>query len=93
MIAMVWIQNHAIPRQYIDDVVKARKMAILWLENNASGRKTERVDFYKKSGSREPYAYVMMENFASGRSYYWHHYTKEYGMVQAPLFKNGKIQR
>lgn len=90
---MVWVQNYAIPRQYFADVVKARKAAIEWLENNTQGRHTAMVDFYHKSTSKNRKAYVMMENFGNGRHYSWHYYTKKYGMVSVPLYKNGKIMR
>lgn len=90
---MVWIDNHAIPRQYVEDVVKARKMAIEWLENNTQGRTTGMVYFYAKKNSRNHNAYVQMENFGNGRHYYWHKYSRQYGMVQTPLYKNGKLQR
>lgn len=90
---MVWIENYAIPRQHVDDVVKARRMAIEWLENNTKGRKTESVFFYQKQNSKNYKSYVQMENFGNGRHYYWHYYTSKYGMVSVPLYKNGKIQR
>lgn len=91
---MVWIDNYAIPRQYFDDVVKARKAAIEWLENNTKGRKTEQVFFYQNKNSRNYKSYVLMENFDNtGRHYSWHYYTREYGMIGVPLNKNGKIRR
>lgn len=90
---MVWIDNWAIPRQYFDDVVKARRMAIEWLENNTKGNKTAQVFFYQKKNSRNYKSYVLMENFGNGRHYSWHYYTSKYGMVGVPLNKNGKIKR
>lgn len=90
---MVWIDNYAIPRQYFDDVVKARKMAIEWLENNTKGMTTGQVNFYQKKNSKDYKAYVLMENYGNGRHYTWHYYSRQYGMVSVPLYKNGKIKR
>lgn len=87
---MVWIDNHSIERQYFDDVVKARRMAIEWLENHP---RTSQVFFYPNKNSKNYNAYVFKEKI-SGKNYYtWHHYSSQYGMVQTPLYKNGKIQR
>lgn len=90
---MVWIQNKKIVRQYFKDIVEARRMAILWLENNAKRESTEKVFFYQKANSREPSGYVMMENIRGKPTYYWYHYTRAYGVVQTPLYKNGKLNR
>lgn len=91
---MVWIDNHAITRQYFEDTVKARKAAIEWMESNTQGRKQEKVYFYPKSGSRNYRAYVQMDNIAGiGRKYSWHYNTAKDGMAAVPLYKNGKVQR
>ena len=87
---MVWIDNHAIVRQYFADIVKAREMAVAWLEEHPNDYK---VFFYRNKESRNYNAYVLKEKI-SGRNYYmWAHYTSAYGMVQVPLNKNGKIRR
>lgn len=87
---MVWIDNHAIIRQYFDDVVKARKMAVEWLENHPQD---VQVFFYPNKNSKNYNAYVFKDKTSGRNYYYWSHYTKAYGMVQVPLNKNGKIKR
>ena len=89
---MVWIDNHAIDRQYFPDITEARRQAILWLENNVTG-KTGQVFFYPKQTTRNSNAQVVMEKFGNEAHFYWKRYTKAYGVVQTPLYKNGKLMR
>lgn len=88
---MVWIDNYAIPRQYFPTVVEARRKAILWLESSPG--KTEQVFFYAARSSPNYNAYVLKETVKGEVYYSWNHYSKAYGMVSEPLYKNGKIDK
>ncbi len=70
---MIWIDNYAIPRQYFDNLVKARKMAIAWLEEHP--RDTQ-VFFYPNKNSKNYKAYVFKEKIHGKNYYYWYPYTK-----------------
>lgn len=90
---MVWIENELIVRQYFNELVEARRMAVMWLENNPRAKEFPKVYFYENGKSRNYSGYVAREDSRKvGHYYYWYHYNK-YGMTHNPLYKNGKIQR
>lgn len=87
---MVWIDNNKIVRQYINDLIKARSLAVEFLENSPDEYK---VFFYKSQRSRNDMGYVLKVK-ASGRNYYyWNHPVKGMGRANTPLNKNGKLKR
>ena len=86
---MVWIDNDMILRQHIADTIEARSMAIAYLENHPNEYK---VFFYKAKNSRKDYAYVFKVKHSGTVSFYWMRYDNKVGVVQTPLYKNGKLK-
>lgn len=87
----VWINNHGGDRMYFSSVVEARERAIRFLE--FSPKETDQVYFYPSRTARNHNGLVMKQTRGGQNIYTWHHYTKKYGMVRVPLYKNGKIKR